>query len=162
MRHWFYPITAIESAAIEGGKRRFSSPVREPSAKKRPMTSSAARESSSATEKLVIDITSPKGVKKTVKPKPMKPGAPKATVSIAERLAQRKGSTVPPVSGFVSKHPSGAKFESTSERLVAMKSGKVDSVAKVAPGPIPYSVVIDSSAEIRASRRKQKRSAQLL
>ena len=64
----------------------------------------------------------------------MKPATLKVTTYIAERLAQRKSLVVPPVSRFVSKRPSGAKSGSASERLVAMKSGKVDSVAKVASG----------------------------
>ena len=46
---------------------------------KKPRTSFAARGSSSAAEKLVIDLTSPKGAKKTVELEPVKPAAPKVT-----------------------------------------------------------------------------------
>ena len=113
----------------------------------------AARGSSSTAEKLIIDLTSPKGAKKTVEPEPMKPVAPKVTASITERLAQRKGSVTPPVSGFVSKRPSGTKSGSTLERLAAMKSGKVDYAAKVAHEPASSSTVTDSSAEKGKSAR---------
>ncbi|KAM1763380.1 hypothetical protein ACFX11_002724 [Malus domestica] len=117
------------------------------------MTSSAAHGSSPVAEKLVIDLTSPKRVNKTVEPEPMKSATPKVTTYIIERLAQRKGSVVPPVSGFVSKCPSGAKSELAFERLASMKSENVDSAAKVAPGPTHHSVVIDSSIEKGKSAR---------
>ena len=58
------PIAAVEPAAKDGGKKRSSSPACEPSAEKKPRTSSAAHGSSSAAEKLVIDLTSPKGQRK--------------------------------------------------------------------------------------------------
>ena len=59
----------------------------------------------------------------------------------------------PPVSRFVSKRLSEAKFGSASERLTAMKSRKVDSAAKVAPGPVPPSALTDLSAEKGKSAR---------
>ena len=130
-----------------------SSPAHQSSVEKKPRTSSAARGSSSDAEKLVIDLTSPKGVKKTFEPEPVKPAAPKVTASIAERLAQRKSLVVPLVSGFVSKCLLGDKSGSASERLTVMKSGKVDSAAKVAPGPGPPSAVTGSSAEKGKSTR---------
>ncbi|KAM2959910.1 hypothetical protein FF1_029668 [Malus domestica] len=51
------------------------------------------------------------------------------------------------MSEFVSKHPLRAKSGSTSERLVAMKSGKVDSAGKVAPRPVSLSAMTDLSTE---------------
>ena len=77
----------------------------------------------------------------------MKPTTPKVTASITKRLTQQKGSVMPLVSGFVSDRLSEARPGSASERLAAMKSGKVDSAAKVAPRPVPHSTVTDSSAE---------------
>ena len=141
------PIVAIEPAANEGGKKRSSSPAHEPSTKRKPKTFSAVRGSSYAAEKLVIYLTSPKGPTKTFEHEPVKPAAPKVTASITEILAQQKSSVVPPVSEFVSKRPSGPKSGSASERLAAIKSGKVDSAAKVAHGPAPPSAVTDLSAE---------------
>ncbi|KAB2600333.1 plastidial pyruvate kinase 1 [Pyrus ussuriensis x Pyrus communis] len=123
------PIAAIELATNGGGKKRSSSPASEPLVEKKPRTSSAARGSSSTAEKLVIDLTSLKGVKMTIEPKPVKPVAPKVTVSIDERLAHQKSLVVPPVSRFVSKHQLGAKFGSASERLTAMKSRSTKSEA---------------------------------
>ena len=83
----------------------------------------------------------------------MKLVVPKVTVFIVERLAQRKGSVVPSVYEFMSKCPLGAKSGSTFERLATMKSGKVDSAAKVELGPIPHFAVIDSSAKKGKSAR---------
>ncbi|KAB2603643.1 S ribonuclease [Pyrus ussuriensis x Pyrus communis] len=114
-------IIVVEFAANEGGKKRSSSPACEPLAKKKPMTSFASLGGSSAAEKLAIDLTSPKGTKKSVKPEPVKHAAPKYLF--------------------------GAKSGSTSERLVAIKSGKVDSAAKVAPRPVPHFAMTDLSAE---------------
>ncbi|KAM2461599.1 hypothetical protein PS1_012547 [Malus domestica] len=53
----------------------------------------------------------------------------------------------PLVSGFISKHLSGAKFSSSSNRLAAIKSENIDYTAKVAPGPVLPSTAIGSSAE---------------
>ncbi|KAB2604951.1 S ribonuclease [Pyrus ussuriensis x Pyrus communis] len=116
------PIVAAELAVNGGGKKRSCSPAYEPSVEKKPRTSSTTLGSSSAAEKLVIDLTSPKGVKMTVEPELMKPTAPK-------------------------KYPSGAKSGSASERLAAMKNGKVDFAAKVASGPAPPSALTYSSTE---------------
>ena len=92
------PIAALQRAANDGGKKRSSSPACEPLAEKKPKTSFAARGSSSAAEKLVIDLTSPKGVKKTIETEHEKPAAPKVTTSITKRLAKWKGLVTPPVS----------------------------------------------------------------
>ncbi|KAM1003363.1 hypothetical protein ACFX2C_003695 [Malus domestica] len=93
-------IANVEPTANKGGKKRYLSLVCEPLAEKKPITSSAARRSSPAAKKLVIDLTSPKGVKKTIEPEPVKLDAPKVIASITEKLTQRKGSVVPPVSGL--------------------------------------------------------------
>ncbi|KAM2959911.1 hypothetical protein FF1_029669 [Malus domestica] len=81
------PIIAVEPTAIDGGKKRSSSPICDPLAEKKPNTSFAAHGSSSTIEKFIIDLTSPKGPKKTVELEPGKPAAPKVTASITERLA---------------------------------------------------------------------------
>ncbi|KAM1216520.1 hypothetical protein ACFX2J_012792 [Malus domestica] len=120
---------------------------------KKPKISSATHESSSVTKKLVINLTSPKGAKMIVEPELVKPTAPKVTASIAEKLVQRKSSVTPPVSRFVSKRPSGAKSGSSSDRLTAMKSGNVDSAAKVMSGLASHSDVIESSIENGKSAR---------
>ncbi|MBT0984611.1 hypothetical protein KJ032_26655, partial [Salmonella enterica subsp. enterica serovar Typhimurium] len=64
--------------------------------------------------------------------------------TIANRIAQRKGSVVPPVSNYVPRRLLGAKSGSPLERLAIMKSDKVDSAAKVAPKPAPFAAEIDS------------------
>ncbi|KAM2886792.1 hypothetical protein COP2_013834 [Malus domestica] len=140
-----HPIAAVEPTTNKGGKKRYSLPTCEPSTEKKPKTSFGVCGGSSAVEKLVIDLTSPKPTNKFVEP--VKPVAPKMATCIAERIAQRKGSVVPPVSWFVLKSPSGAKFDLASERLAAMKSDKVDSIAKAAPGPVPHSIATSFFAE---------------
>ncbi|KAM1815721.1 hypothetical protein ACFX12_000203 [Malus domestica] len=93
------------------------------------------------------------GAKKIIEPEPVKPTTQKVITSIAEKLAQRKGSVTLSVFGFVSKRPSGAKSGLTFERLITMKSGKVDSATKVAPRPVLLSAVTDSSTEKGKSAR---------
>ncbi|KAM1743627.1 hypothetical protein ACFX12_013504 [Malus domestica] len=119
--------TEYQLATNDSGNKRFFSPAYEPSADKKPMTYSAARGSSFATEKLVIDLTSPKRAKKTVELEPVKPVAPKC--------------------------PSGAKSGSASERLTVIKSVKVDFATKVVPGSVPSSPMTDSSVEKGKSTR---------
>lgn len=104
---------------------------------------------------LVIDLTSSKGKKEAagselVKPAvsklaedgPVKPATPKVARIIADRIAQRRGSVMPPVFG--------AKSESTSERLAALKSGNEDSASRVALGPIPLAVGVDLLLRMRS------------
>ena len=69
---------------------------------KRPKTSSAAPGGPPAAPKLVIDLTS----KETAGPVPVTHAVPKAASSIADRIAQRRGSSVPK---FVLKRPPGVK-----------------------------------------------------
>lgn len=71
----------------------------------------------------------------------------KVATTVAEWIAQRKVYIVPLVFGFVSKHASEVKSSSTSKRFVAMKSVKVDSVAKVAPWPVRSTTETDLSVE---------------
>jgi len=59
-------ITVVEPAANEGGKKRSSLSAYEPSTEKKPMTSFAARRSSSTAKKLVIDLASPKGGRRSL------------------------------------------------------------------------------------------------
>ncbi|KAM1581846.1 hypothetical protein ACFX10_029648 [Malus domestica] len=115
------PVAVIEPAANGGGKKRYSSPACESLVEKKPKTSSVTRGSSSVAKKLVIDLTFLEGAKKTVKPKPMKPAAPKCML--------------------------GTKSGLTSKRLAAMKSRKVNSADKVAPKHVHSSAMTDSFAE---------------
>ena len=94
-------ITVVEPATNEGGKKRYSTPACEPWAGMKPRTSSAAHGGSCAAEKLVIKVTSPKGMKKYVESEPVKPAALKEATTIADMIAHRKGLVVPPVSRFV-------------------------------------------------------------
>lgn len=49
-------IAIVKHAANEGGRKRYSSPAREPSVKKKLKTSSSARKGLPTIEKLVIDL----------------------------------------------------------------------------------------------------------
>ena len=75
----------------------------------------------------------------------MKPVAPKVATTIV--VGQRKGSMVPLVSEFISKHTSGAKSGSTFETFVAMNNENLDYAAKVVPRHTPYSTATNSSTE---------------
>ncbi|KAB2630819.1 S ribonuclease [Pyrus ussuriensis x Pyrus communis] len=97
----------------------FSLPTCESLVQKKPMTLSAARGSSSAAKKLIIDLTFPNGAKMILELEPLKPTTLK----------------------------SGAKSGFASKRLAAMKSGKVDYTAKVVSRLAPPSAMTDSSAE---------------
>ena len=144
-----HPISVVEPAANDGGRKRHSPPVQEPPAQKksrvacegssaaqegldakRPKTSSAAPGGPPAAPKLVIDLTS----KETVGPVPVPPAVPKAASSIADRIAQRRGSSVPK---FVLKRPLRAKSDSPLEKFTSVKSGTTSSSAKVAPNLVP-------------------------
>lgn len=135
------PITVMEPTVSEGGKKRFSSLVRESSVMKKPKTSSVACGGLSLAEKLVINLTSPKRKMETAESEFAKATAPKVATIIIERIVQCRSSVVPHVSRFASRRPSRAKFGLAFERLKAMKRGKVDSTTKVAPMPISYSVI---------------------
>ena len=142
-------ITVVEPAANDSGRKRHSPPAQEPHAQKkprvaregssaaqegpdvkRPKTSSAAPGGPPAAPKLVIDLTS----KETAGPVPVTPAVPKAASSIADRIAQRRGSSVPK---FVLKRPPGVKSDFPSEKFASGKSGTTSSSAKVAPNPAP-------------------------
>ncbi|KAM1826844.1 hypothetical protein ACFX13_026151 [Malus domestica] len=72
------------------------------STEKKPKSHFATREGSSAAPKLVIDLISSKSEKEeAVKSVLVAPAAPRATSSIADRIAQGKSSSVPPVPKFV-------------------------------------------------------------
>ncbi|KAM2140896.1 hypothetical protein ACFX1Q_007240 [Malus domestica] len=55
---------------------------------------------------------------------------PKATSLIADRIAQRRSSSMPSVPKFVPKRLFGAKYGLPLERLTAMKSDKTNSSVK--------------------------------
>ena len=143
------PITVVEPAANDGGRKRHSPPVQEPPAQKkpqvaregssaaqegldanRPKTSSAAPGDPPAAPKLVIDLTS----RETAGPVPVPPAAPKAASSIADRIAQRRGSSMPK---FVLKRPPGIKPDSPSKKLASVGTGSPCSSVKVAPNSVP-------------------------
>ena len=147
------PITMVESAVNDSGRKKHSPPVQgmpvekkprimhegsstaqEVFDEKKPKTSCAAREDSPAAPKLVIDLTSSRNKKKeTVGSVPVTPAVLRTSSSIADRIAQRRSSSVPPVLKFMPKHSLGVKSDSPLGRLSTMKSGKTPSPAKVAP-----------------------------
>ena len=151
------PITVVEPAANDNGRKKHSPPAQELPAEKKPRivreglstaqevfdekkpkTSSASREGSPAAPKLVIDLTSSKNEKKEVAGSvPVTSAVPKAASSIADKIAQRRGLSVPPVPKFVLKRLLGVKSDSPSERLATMKSGRTPLPAKVAPKLVP-------------------------
>ncbi|KAM2057972.1 hypothetical protein ACFX16_030602 [Malus domestica] len=120
-------------------------------AEKKPKISSTSREGSLAVPKLVIDLTSPKGENdEPARSVLVTPDVLKVASLIADRIAQRKSSSVPSMLKFVPKCPSGAKSGSPLERFATIKSDKVPLPAKVAPKPVP------STAEINSSTKKKK------
>ena len=142
------PITVVEPAANDGGRKRHSPSAQESPAQKkprvvregssaaqegfdvnRPKTSSAAPGGPPAAPKLVIDLTS----KEIDGPVP-----------VADRIAQHQGSSVPK---FVLKRPPGVKSDSPSEKLASVKSGTTSSSAKVAPNLVPPAVEAKLPAE---------------
>ena len=88
----------------------------------------------------MIDLTS----KETSGLVPVAPAVPKAASSIADRIAQRRGSSVPK---FVLKRSHGVKSDSPSEKLASVKSGMTFSSAKVTPNLVPPAAEIKLPAE---------------
>ncbi|KAM1174665.1 hypothetical protein ACFX19_027763 [Malus domestica] len=78
---------------------------------------------------------------------PVTPTILKVASSIADRIAQRRSSTMPPVPKFMSKYLFGVTSGSHLERLAIMKSDKVPLPAKVAQKPVPSVAETHSSAE---------------
>ncbi|KAM2168040.1 hypothetical protein ACFX1Q_037531 [Malus domestica] len=114
---------------------------------KKPKTSFAACEGSPITPRLVIDLTYSKGTKDGVtRSEPVMTTMLKIASSIVDRIAQHRGSIVPPLLKPVLRRPLGAKSGSSLERLANMKSNKVDSAAKVTPRPTPHAAETDSPA----------------
>ncbi|KAM2288546.1 hypothetical protein ACFXTI_029415 [Malus domestica] len=106
--------------------------------RKKLKTSSAAREDPFAAERLVIGMTSSNGKKnEAARSELMAPSMPRMASTFVDKIAQRKGSILPPVPKSVQRRLFGAKSGSPLERLAIMKSDKVDFTAKVAPMPIP-------------------------
>ncbi|KAM1058291.1 hypothetical protein ACFX2A_032138 [Malus domestica] len=162
-----HPTIVMEPATNEGGKKKHSPPAQETLAEKKPMTAcggspaaqeipaekkpktaSVAHEGSSTAPKFVIDLTSSKNEKERFAGSiPVVPAVSKATSLIADRIAQRRSSSVPLVPKFVSKRLSRAKSGSPLERFTTMKSDKVSLSTKVAPKPASSAAVTNSSAE---------------
>ncbi|KAM1639082.1 hypothetical protein ACFXTN_008411 [Malus domestica] len=95
-------------------------------AEKKPKTSFAAHKGPLATKRYVIDMTSSNGKKcKAARSKHVASSMLRMASTIVDKITQRKGFIMPP-------------------RLAIMKSGKVDSAAKVAPKPAPFASEIDS------------------
>ncbi|KAM1396579.1 hypothetical protein ACFX2I_014257 [Malus domestica] len=108
---------------------------------KKLKTFSIDHEGMSTTERLVIDLTSSKRKKdEAARLEPVTPTMLKVASTIADKIAQHRGSIVPRVPKSVPRLPLRAKFGSPLERLATMKSDKVDSTAKVVPRPIHHAV----------------------
>ncbi|KAM1500019.1 hypothetical protein ACFX10_022631 [Malus domestica] len=147
-------LSMMEPATNEGGKKRPSLPAQETHAEKKPKTSSATHEGSPATPNLVIDLTSFKAEKEeAARSVSVVPTIPKVTSSIADKIAQRRSSSLPPVLKCVPKRPSETKSGSPLERLAIMKSDKVPLPAKVAPKLVPSAAKTDSFAEKKVTTR---------
>ncbi|KAM2426126.1 hypothetical protein ACFXTH_000378 [Malus domestica] len=72
---------------------------------------------------------------------------PKVASTIANRIAQHRGSSVPLVPKFVPSRILGTKSDSPLERLATMKNDKVDFAAKVALRPISFAAETGSPVE---------------
>ncbi|XP_050156211.1 uncharacterized protein LOC126630102 [Malus sylvestris] len=143
-----YPITVVEPATNEGGKKRPSSPTQKTPVEKKLKISFAACEGSPTAPKLVINLTSSKGEKDEVaRSMPVAPAIPKSASSIVERITQRRSSSVSSMSKFVPKHSSRAKYGSPLERPATIKINKVPMPAKVAPKYVPSAAEVDSFAK---------------
>ncbi|KAB2617180.1 hypothetical protein D8674_013049 [Pyrus ussuriensis x Pyrus communis] len=128
-------IAIMELTVNKGGKKRSSPSAQEMLVKKKLKTSSAAREVPPAIERPVIDMTSSNGKKnKTARSEPVAPAMSRMDNSIVD------------LPKSVPRRPLGAKSGSHLERLAIMKSNEVDSAAKVALRPIPFTVETDSPA----------------
>ncbi|KAM2824462.1 hypothetical protein COP1_034368 [Malus domestica] len=145
------PITVMEPTINEGEKKKHSPSAQEmPTEKKTKI----ARRGSPVVPKIVIDLTSSKGEKeRTATFVPVTPIASKAASSIAEKIAQRKSSSVPLVPKFVSKRPSKAKPGLPLKRLATMKSDKVPLSAKVAPKIASSTAATNSSVDKNEAAR---------
>ena len=161
------PITFVDPAANDGGKKKHSPPAQKMPAEKKlkilrggsstahevldgkkPKVSSASREDSPAAPKLVIDLTSSRNEKnETAGPEPITPAIPKAASSIADKIAQRRSSSVPLVPKFTPKRPPGIKSGSPLERLAIMKGNRTPLPAKVAPQLVHSAVETKLPAE---------------
>ena len=66
--------------------------------------------------------------------------------TFADRIVQRRGHVMPLVLMSVPRRHLGTKFSSPLERIVVLKSYKVDYAAKVVLRPTPIAAETDSSA----------------
>ncbi|KAM1790782.1 hypothetical protein ACFX12_034812 [Malus domestica] len=117
-------------------------------AEKKTKTSYTAREGLPAADRLVIDLTSSNGKKyKVARSKLVTSTMTKMASTIADKIAQCRGSVVLLVPKFALRYPLEAKSGSSLERLATMKNDKVDSTAKVALRPNLFAVETDSPAK---------------
>ncbi|KAM2542454.1 hypothetical protein TB2_021880 [Malus domestica] len=87
------PIAVVEHIMNEGGVKRYSPPTQQMLVEKKLKTSSAGREGLPATKRPVIDLTSSDWKKNEVaKSEPMTFAMPKMTSTIADKIAQHRGS----------------------------------------------------------------------
>ncbi|XP_050150525.1 uncharacterized protein LOC126625485 [Malus sylvestris] len=125
---------------------------------KKPKIHSTAHEGSPAAPKLVINLTSSKNEKdEAARYVLVAFTVPKATSSIANRIAQHRSSSMPLMPKFMPRRSSGAKSGSHLEMLAIMKSDKVPLPAKVGPKPVPSTTKTDSSAEKNETARAGSR-----
>ncbi|KAM2748691.1 hypothetical protein EV2_027685 [Malus domestica] len=137
----------MELTMNKGGNNRSSSPTEDMSVEKKLKTSSTAHDDLSVVERPVIGITSSNGKKnEAARSEHVVPSMLRIASTIVNKIAQRKCFIMPLMSKSVPGRSLGAKFGSPLEILAIMKSGKVDSAAKMAPRPTPFTVETDLPA----------------
>lgn len=144
-------ITTVELVTSAGERKRSSSPTQKPSVEKKLKTSSTARDGLSTIGRLVSDLTSSKE-KKAIGSEPVRLATLKVARTAADKIVQRKSSTMPPVPGFILKQPSISKSDMILEVHAAMKSKDGDSIAKVMPGLAP---LVENEASTRMNNHEQ-------
>ena len=111
-------------------------------------TSFTAREGLPAVEWPMIDLTSSNGKKnEAVRSEPVTPSMLEMASMIADKIAQRRGSFMPPVLKSVPRRPLRVKSSLPLERFATMKIDKVDFAANVVPRPILLAAEIGSPTE---------------
>ncbi|KAB2622767.1 hypothetical protein D8674_024949 [Pyrus ussuriensis x Pyrus communis] len=124
------------------GKKRFFPSAQKMLIKKKPKTSSTAREGPPAVERPMIDMTSSNEEKnKDARSEPVAP------------VMSRMANSIVDMPKSMPRCPLGAKSGSYSGRLTIMNNHKVDSTAKVALRPIPSATKTDSPARNEETAR---------
>lgn len=121
-------ISTVELVASEGGRKKSSSPAREPSVEKKLKTSSATR--SSTVGRLVVDLSSSRNKKEPTGSELVKLAASRVTRTVANKITHL-------VPGFIPRQPSMPKFDPIPDERVVAKSKDGDSTAKTVSGPTP-------------------------